>query len=142
MHHHPWRELRALTGVALHLAHLRPGVHAVTDGHSRIWVDSRLSQVERRSALAHELEHLHRGHRGCQPEPVERVVESAAARRLIPNVHRLADALVCAGHDLHVAAEELWVDVRTLRARLDPAHLHPAERAILTARMEEASTWH
>lgn len=139
--YHPWRELRALTHLVLHWHELAPGVWGATDGEHRVWLDHRLGQVERRCTLAHELEHVRRGHRGCQPEVVERAVHAAAARRLVPCVHQLADALVWARGDMQVAADELWVDEDTLTARLDPRHLHPAERAILVARMEEAALW-
>lgn len=134
--YHPWRELKALTHVVVHWVSLAQGSWGMTDGHERIWLDSRLGQAERRCTLAHELEHIRRGHDGCQPPQVERSVHSAAARRLIPDVHHLADALVWSCGDLAAAAEELWVDRQTLMARLDPAHLHPAERAILHERLE------
>ena len=131
---HPWRELRALAHVVVHYDDLRPAWGA-TDGERRIWLDSSLLQVERRCTLAHELEHIRRGHRGCQDEAEERAVEAAAARYLLPDPHAIADALVWARGDVEAAAEELWVDEPTLRARLDPRHLHPAERAIIVARI-------
>lgn len=137
LHYHPWRELRSLTGVIVHFATLAPGIWGMTDGHQRIWLDRRLGQVERRCTLAHELEHIRRGHYGCQPPAVERAVNAAAARRLIPNPHRLADALAWARGDLAAAADELWVDEPTLSARLDVAHLHPAEKAIIATRLED-----
>ncbi|WP_181010091.1 ImmA/IrrE family metallo-endopeptidase [Ornithinimicrobium sufpigmenti] len=140
--YHPWRELRALTHVVVHWHELHPGEWGATDGRHRIWIDHRLGQAERRCTLAHELEHIRRGHRGCQPPAVEAVVEAAAARRLIPDPHALADALVWARGCRATAAEELWVDEPTLEARLDPVHLHPAERAILVARVEGLHTWH
>lgn len=142
MHYHPWRELAALTHIVVQWAHLAPGVWGLNDGRRRIWLDRRLGQAERRCTLAHELEHLRRGHLGCQPPAVERSVDAAAARRLIPNPHTLADALVWARGDMAAAAEELWVDEPTLEARLDPRHLHPAERAILRGRLEEIGPWH
>lgn len=75
-------------------------------------------------ALAHELEHIRAGHDGCQPRGIEGQVRNRAARFLLPDPHPIAEALVS-------AAEELWVDEDTLRARLDIRHLHPAERAII-----------
>ncbi|MFK5689559.1 ImmA/IrrE family metallo-endopeptidase [Ornithinimicrobium sp. LYQ92] len=125
----------------MHWVELHPGVWGASDGHARIWIDHRLGQVERRCTVAHELEHIRRGHRGCQPERVERSVHAAVARRLIPDVHRLADALVWARGHHDTAADELWVDEDTLAARLDPVHLHPAEKAILTARMDGVHAW-
>ena len=61
-------------------------------------------------------------------------------RSLIPDVHRLADAMVWAHGHIPTAAEELWVDEQTLKSRLDSAH--PAEKAIITARLEEMQQWH
>lgn len=134
---HPWRDLRALAHVVVHHVDMRPGVWGAGDGHSRIWLDRRLGQVERRCTLAHELEHLARGHRGCQDEATESTVVAAAARYLLPSPHVVADALVWARGDLEAAADELWVDEPTLRARLDARHLHPAERAIIVKRISE-----
>lgn len=132
---HPWRELRALAHVVVHFDELRAGLWGATDGERVIWLDRRLGQVERRCTLAHELEHVRRGHRGCQGEQVERSVEAAASRYLLPDPHPIADALVWASGDVDVAADELWVTAGTLRARLDPRHLHPAERAIIVRRI-------
>lgn len=132
---HPWRDLRALAHIVIHFDELRPGVWGVNDGADQIWLDSRLSQVERRCTLAHELEHLRRDHNGCQDEATERTVEAAAARYLMPDPRTVADALVWAHGDLEAAADELWVDEPTLRARLDARHLHPAERAIIVKRI-------
>ena len=44
---------------------------AVADGHSTIWLDQRLTVVEARCALAHELVHLELGHDGHQPSAIE-----------------------------------------------------------------------
>lgn len=81
------------------------------------------------------------GHDGCQTPAVESRVRNAAARYLLPSPHVVADALVWSRGCLHQAADELWVDEPTLRARLDPVHLHPAERAIIVARLQEVETW-
>lgn len=93
-------------------------------------------QAERRSVLAHELEHIERG-----PFPrwmtarEETAVNAAAARKLI-GITELGEALAWAG-SMAEAADELWVDVPTLQARLD--HLHPSERHYLRRRLETAS---
>lgn len=113
-------------------------LEAVTDGR-RIWMRDDLSQVERRCVLAHELAHLERGQTTCQPDVVERAVDNHAARFLLPDIHDVAEALVWAGCRLHEAAEDLWVTEETLRARLDPRHLHPAEHAILRDRLGSVS---
>lgn len=132
---HPWRALRALADVRLHWRDDMPaGLRGATDG-SRIWMRDDMTQVERRCVLAHELEHVRRGHDSCQPETVETSVRAAAARYLLPDPHVVADALVWARGDLEAAADELWVTGRVLRHRLDVRHLHPAERAIIVARI-------
>lgn len=134
MHHHPWRELRSLPHVTLHLADDLPAeVRGLTDGERRIWLAAGMSQVQRRCTITHELFHVRRGHRGCQPEAVEASVRREVARRLIPDVHRLGDALAWA-HNLDEAADVLWVTTEVLEHRL--AALHPAERTILHERLE------
>ncbi len=77
-----------------------------------------LTQAERRATLAHELEHLAKGPAivGFTDQD-ELDVRQRAARWLIP-FHRLADALVWAGDDYELA-DELWVDVHTVRTRLE-----------------------
>lgn len=130
--YHPWRELRALAHVVVHYTHLGPGVWGGTAG-DRIWLDPNLSQAERRCTLAHELEHIRQGHRGCQPPAVEALVHEAAARRLIP-FEQLLDAMRWAWH-VHELADELWVDEDTVRVRL--AHLHPSERTKIMAMRAE-----
>ena len=112
---------------------LPPRRLGATDGE-RIWMADDLSQVERRCVLAHELEHVKRGHRGCQPDVIERAVRHYAARYLLPDIHLVADALVWAGSHSREAADHLWVTERTLVARLDRKHLHPAEVAIIRER--------
>lgn len=91
-----------------------------------------MSQVQRRCTITHELVHLRRRHIGCQPEAVEWSVRREAPRRLIPDFHRLADEMAWA-HNLHEAADHLWVTTEVLRDRL--ACLHPAERAHLHERL-------
>ncbi len=94
-----------------------------------------LTQAERRSTLTHELVHLERG-----PVPPalrareERAVDAEAACRLI-TLEQLADALVWSFDD-HELAEELWVDVATVRARL--AALGEEETALLNKRLDVA----
>jgi len=132
----PWGRLRALTDWLLGWAHLPGDVVGLTHHDARVIVlDRRLTQAERRSTLAHELEHVRRG-----PVPTDTVLaareeeacERAAARGLIDIVH-LGEALAWS-HSLDEAAEELWVDRGTLEARL--RGLHPAERHHLRRRLE------
>lgn len=122
------------------LLHWRSDLPDYLRGASRgnhLWLRSDMSQVERRCVLSHELEHLRRDHEGCQPEPVERRVQAAAARFLLPDPHVIADALVWSRGHVDEAADVLWVTPRVLRHRLDPMHLHPAERAIIVRRLAD-----
>lgn len=138
MHWHPWRDLRERVGVRLVVGALPPGVWGATDGARTIWLHQRLTQAERRSTLAHELVHHDLGHQGCQPGSVEDRVRAIAARRLLPDVHQVADALAWA-HTTQEAAEDLWVDHDTLQARLE--HLTAGERRVIEERVERGSQW-
>lgn len=142
--YHPWRHLRTLTRWDLVWATLPVAVLGLVDfRRRRIILEPRQLQAERRSTIAHELVHVERG-----PAPAggwwqareERTVDRVAARRLI-SLDALAEALAWSS-DPHEVAEELWVDVPTLEARL--AHLHPAERHALRRRLahlgEDSST--
>jgi hypothetical protein len=80
-------------------------------------MDTRLTQAERRTALAHELVHLEYGHEGCQDARTEAWVHQEAARWLVP-LPRLVDALVWSLSEVE-AAEELWVTPDLVRARLE-----------------------
>lgn len=134
---HPWRELRAMPHVDVVWTDQLPvRVRAATDGRT-IWMATGLVQRERRSSLAHELEHIRRGHRGCQPPAVEDAVRACAARRLLPDIVDVADGLVWAQGHLDVAAEELWVDRVTLRYRVDPSWAPRAEVAYLSRRLHD-----
>lgn len=114
---HPWRSLGRSPELEVRWTEDLPfGVLGATDG-ARIWLDSRQLQVERRCTLAHELEHVARGHTSCVGERAEQEVRQAAARRLVTleamlNVATWTDSL-------EEAADELWVDLDTLYARLD-----------------------
>lgn len=116
--YHPWRVLgRHWPHVILdHTDDLPPGRRAETNGVDEIRMRRRLLQVERRCSLAHELIHLERGHTGeCSPV-VEATVDEEAARRLIP-WERLLAAVRWARSEEELA-DELWVTVHVLRARV------------------------
>lgn len=130
--YHPWRELRGLVHVEVQYAELEGERMGFTRGH-RITLDSTLMQDERRCTLAHELEHVRRGHQGCQPPAIETEVRQAAARRLIPFPSLLA-ALRWA-RTFEELIEELWVDEDTALTRLN--HLHPSETTKILAMREE-----
>lgn len=131
---HPWHALRALTSWTLLWSAPASGARAEVHWPSRtITMDPLLLQAERRSALTHELGHIERGPFPCwATDREERAVDATAARRLI-DIRALGDALVWS-QDPHEVAEELWVDVPTLEARI--AHLHPSERHYLRRRLE------
>lgn len=133
---HPWRRLRELAEWTLEWAHLPGDVVGLTDWtRHTITLDRGLLQAERRSVLAHELEHVAREVAPLDPvlrAREESAVDQAAARRLIP-LDRLADALAWS-HCHDEAADELWVSPELLRVRL--AHLHPAELAVLRRHLQ------
>lgn len=135
MHHpHPWRRLRGLAHIKLEW---HTGGKRGRCRHSTQTISLRddLGQADRRSALLHEIEHLAGGPavRGYVGQD-ERQVSQRAARWLIP-FDNLARAMVWANDDYELA-EELWVDVFTVRARLDG--LDAAESAELERRMRAA----
>lgn len=134
-HPHPWRTFRGFTAWTLRWAELPDGILGLTHHASKtVWLANGMTQAERRCTIAHETEHILNG-----PAPAglarkeERQAREAAARKLLPSVHAIADALVWAQGDLVEAAEELWVDVGTLRDRLEFMR-HPAERAYVASR--------
>lgn len=135
---HPWRTLRDLTSLDLYWTlDLPAGVRGATDGH-RIWMDPRQLQAERRSTLAHELAHLELGHIGvCGPRE-EEAARQLAARWLI-TMPRLLDALAWSQQPQEIA-EDLWVDVDTLYARL--AGLTPEEQAQIAALSQHVEHGH
>lgn len=129
---HPWRALRALTHVIVVWVRPHPALPAATNGSDIVWLDPRLTQVERRCVLAHELVHLEHGHEGCQPAAVEHAVRAETARRLI-TIDSFLAAIPWSEH-LAVLADELWVTEQVLLDRL--AGLTPTERAAIAARAE------
>lgn len=110
-------------------------VRAAMNGYSTIWMSRGLVQRERRSSLAHELEHVRRGRRGCLPPPSR---TTSAATRHAGYCPTVPTASSGPRGVFDVAAEELWVDTATVRARIDVRWLHPAERAYLRRRIAEA----
>ena len=95
-------------------------------------MDPSLLQAERRSVLAHELEHVARGPFPCwATEREEAIVSESAARKLI-RLDDLAAALAWS-LDPHEVAHELWVDIPLLYARVQ--RLTDAETHYLCARL-------
>lgn len=134
---HPWRYLRdqyphwvvvwaTLPGDLLGYTH-----HAV----QLIVLNDHLLQAERRCTLAHELEHIARGPLPNDPVLAAREeldIERTIARQLIPE-RKLVDIAHWTTNRIE-AADELWVDVPTLEARL--RSLEPDERARIEADLE------
>jgi Zn-dependent peptidase ImmA (M78 family) len=129
----PWRVLRdRLPDVVVGVVRLPRGRGWWMRGQRVILLDDRLTQAERRAVCAHEVEHALSDDDGCTCGPkAERRVRLLAARKLIP-----LDALVEAlrwSRDESELADELWVDVDTVRTRL--AGLTPAEQADIDSRL-------
>jgi len=133
---HPWRGLRAL-GDAWRLIRHYGGVMGETDfDEQTISLRADLSWEERRCTIAHELVHVERG-----PAPLTLVereelhVSRIAARRLLPDIRVIGEALAWSRCHVGEAAEELGVDIGTLWDRLD--HLHPSEMHYLRRRLAD-----
>lgn len=140
---HPWRHLRHHhPHVTVRFADLPPGLLGYTDhAAGEVVLDRRLTQTERRCTVTHEDVHLHRGPMPADPVLAareEQLCDEVAARRLVP-LREAIDALLWSDNE-HEVAEELWVDVPTLRARI--AALTAGERAAIDDRMREAGRWH
>lgn len=137
--YHPWRALRELTDWTLHWRPMHGRLGLTNWGDRTITLHPDQDQAQRRSTLAHELQHVARG-----PVPdhcrarEERTVDQLAARNLI-GLDALADALAWS-HNIIEAADELWVDADLLRVRLN--HLHPSEVHYLRRRLEESTDAH
>ena len=124
--HSPYRSLREdHPDVTMAVTRLPAGRAWWLPEDRAIVLDDRLTQAERRSALAHELEHLAAGDTHCDPTVPgagrigrrrETAADRSAAVRLI-TLDELADALVWSLDYVEVA-EHLHVDQRTVRARI------------------------
>ncbi|MFL6139142.1 MAG: ImmA/IrrE family metallo-endopeptidase [Frankiaceae bacterium] len=136
---HPYRALGAL-GVELAVAALDDDVMGDYDHEQRVVrLDRGLRQAERRCTAAHEYVHAVRGDLpSCtdwHERKQERVVERVAARLLIP-LEDLARASLWSD-DVTELADDLWVDVDTLRQRL--RDLRPDERDFVVSYRAERS---
>lgn len=103
-----------------------------------IVLHERLTQVQRRCALAHELAHLDRG-APCESlrASIERRVIAETARYLLPDLDLLAAAL--AVYDLRRAANELWVTFPVLVDRLRGLTDHELDFVTERRRSEEVA---
>lgn len=128
----PWRALRDRPHIRVLWEPMEDLLGTWDSARSVITLHPGQSQRQRRCTLAHELIHAELDHDGPCDEATERTVHAQAARRLI-TLDALGEALAFCGEDAHALADELWVDLDTLRTRLD--HLHPSERGYLLRRM-------
>jgi Zn-dependent peptidase ImmA (M78 family) len=105
--------------VVVHEHELPAGYLGMTD-HARkvIWLDSRLTDAEKRSTLAHELGHLTLDTYvyGALVTALEPVVDAWAARKLI-SISGLLSAMNWS-EQLCEVAEELFVSEHMVRTRL------------------------
>lgn len=98
-----------------------------TDGR-RIWLDSRLTDIEARCALTHELVHISYGHDSHQSPTIEDRVRADTARLLVP-----WDAITAHTgsqlDDWHLA-QELGVTTHVLTDRLRYASVEELRAAM------------
>lgn len=140
----PWCDLRDRTHLTLAITRLPIGDAWYLADVPGIALDDRLTRVERRCVLAHELAHIDLGHMDqaatglCWDLGTSRIArrreldaDKVAARRLILT-RRLAGAL-CEHDDPWSVADGLDVTEHILKVRL--AHLHPAERGYITRKL-------
>lgn len=116
---HPWRLLRSQEWMTLgyHDLDLLDGAYFADI--QTVMLRRGMLQVERRCTLAHELAHHHLGHAGCRDRKaavLQEIEADAVASRWLIDVEALVRARLWSP-DEHVQADELWVDVRMLRAR-------------------------
>jgi hypothetical protein len=94
------------------------GVLGQSDPHRRrIFLTPGMLQVQRRTVLDHELQHAEAGDDGCQHPKREAQINRDSARRLVP-FQQLLDAWLWA-YSVEEMADECWVDVDTMRRRID-----------------------
>lgn len=110
-----WGMLRSLAHVMIIWNRPYPDIVAATDGR-RIWIDPKLTSVERKCFLAHEAIHIQHGHNGCQPPAIERQICLEVARFLLPfeDLQRVA----CWSRNAAEMAEELDVTEQVIIDRL------------------------
>ena len=106
---------------------LPEGILGLTDGHTTIWLDERLTAVDRRIVLAHELLHYQRGDAGHCTAVVEHGIYREVACSLI-RIDALGEAAAWSQH-IWVIADELDAMPGTVTDRLHA--LTDVERAAL-----------
>lgn len=130
--YHPWRHADAL-GVKVLIEELEDCVGYWDHGTRTIHLARGITQRQRRAVLAHEVEHACNDDRPLLDAVLhtrrERATDLVAARRLIP-FDLLVEALRWTGNERELA-DELWVDIPTVRMRL--VTLTVGERAAIEA---------
>lgn len=125
MDYSPWRQVGDLPDVEVARVGLGGANGAYVPSEQVILLERTLDAAGRRSVLAHELAHIdleHHDARPCGPDSArqgrrrERAADDLAARRLIP-IEMLAYALRWSVDERELA-DELWVNVATVRTRL------------------------
>ena len=101
-------------GTKANRVRLADGMHARTDG-TDIWFDDRLSDIQRKCAIVHELIHIERGQGSRQLESEEFAVRYQTARRLLP-IGAMVGVCSVQG-SLSAAAKDLGVIKRVLMDR-------------------------
>jgi Zn-dependent peptidase ImmA (M78 family) len=104
--------------VMVYRVRMPDGVAGRTDG-TDIWIDDRMNEVQEKCAVAHELEHIRRGHGTLQPEAVEMSVRYEVAKRLLPlekiaGVCKQDRSLAMIAKDLEVTRQVLMDRAATL----------------------------
>jgi len=135
----PWEALDDFDAVTVVETDLPAGRRGQIQFSTRVISLARgLAETERACTLAHELVHLERGPvMRRQTAREERVVAAIAARRMLP-LERLIDAGRWTS-DVVELAEELGVDVRTVRVRV-AALTDDERRRLVDLHAEQAST--
>lgn len=128
---HPWRALSRLPQLSLRWRRLPNKLGSWDASTSTITLHPDLGQAERRVALTHELIHYERGDVGACSTLIERQVHAETARRLITH-EALVRALRWTLQEDELA-DELWVDVPTVVARL--SGLTDEEKADIYSRL-------
>lgn len=145
-HYSPWRHVRTLAHITIRWTcndeELEDAYAWYFVDDDVILMDSRMSQVERRCVLAHEIHHALHHDEPCHHVALDAMQELRAdqwASRKLIEIRPLGEALAWASC-LDEAAEELWVTRDLLDVRL--AHLRPMESQYLKRRLEEPHVGH
>ncbi|MBF6411247.1 hypothetical protein [Nocardia farcinica] len=141
---HPWRHIRQrYPHLGVNCCEPLPDDLRAAWTQTGLFLRPGLTQAQRRCALTHEIVHLERGPVPRNPvlaAAEERIVSDIAARRLIPLRSLLEAFMWTRPTNFHDLADELWVDVPTLRIRLSGLDRH--EVAELNRAIDQRWPWH